>query len=429
MTKRDRSPPVDIGSRSKLSKSSSSSSSLSPSSSRDARTIFVNQLAQVINEDDLYEYFSLIGTIEKVNVVRDHRSGNSKGFAYIEFHEEENATIATLLDQIKPDFQKIPIHVKSQKDNKLDLNQLNQQQSLPIPTFIPLAQVPNQNKLYVGSINATVKDDIIKQLITSLVGKLERFTINRDFGGHSRGFGFAVFESPEMVEKAIEKLNGYILCGRPLKASYVQDNYKVQTLQPVGPSSSSNNNNNNNNKANTMNMNTNVMNSHLPYQANQDVNMSNWNLEADSSKGAKMTADTRLSLMRKLGERAGVDVPSSNIPVAPVDPSGRPVPLLGEVSNAFVVFNMFDPTTEIIDEWYLDVQEEVAEECNKFGEVELCRVDKVSPLGLVYLVFAKREDAQKAATSLHGRYFAQRFVTVKYMDEAAVREKSKETLS
>ena len=412
MTKRDRSPDADV--RSSLS-------------SKDVRTIFVNQLTQIINEDDLYEYFSLIGTVERVTVPRDHRSGKTRGFAYIEFYQEEKAIIATLLDQIKPDFQKFPIHIKRQIDNKLDLNQ---QSSSPKSTFIPLSQVPNEKKLYIGSIDPTVRDETVKQLVISLVGELERFKINRDYAGNSRGFGFAVFESTELVKKAIVKLDGYVLCGRPLKANYVTDGNKQQNLQPTGSNSSgssSSSSSSSSDKTDTMNMNTSIINSQVPYQTNQDVHMGSWSLEADSLTGAKLTADKRLSLMRKLGERAGVNVPPSNMPsIVPVDnanPGGHPTPLLGEISNAFIVSNMFDPAQETEKEWYLDVQEEVAEECNKFGEVELCRVDKLSPLGLVYLIFTKKVDAQKAATSLHGRYFGQRFVTVQYMDETSVREK------
>ena len=65
----------------------------------------------------------------------------------------------------------------------------------------------------------------------------------------------------------------------------------------------------------------------------------------------------------------------------------------------------------------LDLQEEVAEECNKYGIVESCKVDKQSsPSGLVYMTFSDVDGATKAANNLHGRYFAQRFITVKYID-------------
>ena len=62
------------------------------------------------------------------------------------------------------------------------------------------------------------------------------------------------------------------------------------------------------------------------------------------------------------------------------------------------------------------VKEDVSEECARFGPLEACHVEKNKPGGLVFLRFNKCPDAEKAAASLHGRYFAKRMITVSYFD-------------
>ncbi len=60
-------------------------------------------------------------------------------------------------------------------------------------------------------------------------------------------------------------------------------------------------------------------------------------------------------------------------------------------------------------------QEDVVEESRKYGAVLHCYVEAKLPGGLVYMVFAQVESAVKAATALHGRWFAGRGITVEYV--------------
>ena len=55
------------------------------------------------------------------------------------------------------------------------------------------------------------------------------------------------------------------------------------------------------------------------------------------------------------------------------------------------------------------------EESGKYGAVLHCYVEAKLPGGLVYMVFAQVESAVKAATALHGRWFAGRGITVEYV--------------
>ena len=68
---------------------------------------------------------------------------------------------------------------------------------------------------------------------------------------------------------------------------------------------------------------------------------------------------------------------------------------------------------ETEDEWWLDIAEDVREECAQFGEVTHAFVDRESE-GFVYLKFADVAGASKAKDALHGRWFAGRTVAAEF---------------
>ncbi len=56
--------------------------------------IYVGNLPYSTNEDDLRGLFSTFGDISSVNIISDRDNGRSKGFGFIEFGTEAEATAA-----------------------------------------------------------------------------------------------------------------------------------------------------------------------------------------------------------------------------------------------------------------------------------------------------------------------------------------------
>lgn len=56
-----------------------------------AKKLFVGNLAFSMTDDQLREVFSPFGTIVSANVVQDKFTKRSKGFAFVEFENEEDA--------------------------------------------------------------------------------------------------------------------------------------------------------------------------------------------------------------------------------------------------------------------------------------------------------------------------------------------------
>src|SRR5947208_12200545 len=53
--------------------------------------IFVGNLSFQTTQDDLFAAFSQFGSVERVNIVTDRDSGQSRGFAFVEMTERRDA--------------------------------------------------------------------------------------------------------------------------------------------------------------------------------------------------------------------------------------------------------------------------------------------------------------------------------------------------
>ena len=59
------------------------------------RKLYVGNLSYNVGETELQELFSSIGAVENVTVMRDHATGQARGFAFVEMSSEEDAQRAT----------------------------------------------------------------------------------------------------------------------------------------------------------------------------------------------------------------------------------------------------------------------------------------------------------------------------------------------
>lgn len=53
--------------------------------------IFVGNLSYQTTEDELQQQFSAFGTVERVSIIRDRDSGQSRGFGFVEMPNSEEA--------------------------------------------------------------------------------------------------------------------------------------------------------------------------------------------------------------------------------------------------------------------------------------------------------------------------------------------------
>ncbi|XP_054712466.1 inner nuclear membrane protein Man1-like isoform X2 [Uloborus diversus] len=77
--------------------------------------------------------------------------------------------------------------------------------------------------------------------------------------------------------------------------------------------------------------------------------------------------------------------------------------------------NMFDPEVEYGDEWQVSIQDAILEKCEGNDGIHHIAFDTSSNEGCVYMLCSSSEAAGKAFNALHGWWFDNKLVTVKYI--------------
>ena len=86
--------------------------------------IYVGNLSYEATEEDLSELFGAHGQVESVAIIKDHYSGRSRGFGFVEMagQDEGQAAIAAL-------------HETEHKGRKLNINEARSQSDRPRGRF------------------------------------------------------------------------------------------------------------------------------------------------------------------------------------------------------------------------------------------------------------------------------------------------------
>lgn len=344
-----------------------------------------------VTEKDVREFFSQLGTVNSVIMIRDKYTGRHKGFAYVEMAELESIPNCLLLNGIPPDFQKFPILVKASEAEK----NFVAKKDTPSSTSTAASGRSKRediidSRIYIGNLHVNISEDDLEQVL-SQYGRVESIHIQRDEVGTSKGYAFGKFARGEDAITAINKLAGLELAGRAIKVGSVNDS--------------------GGNAAYSMS--------------------SNWKLDDDEGSGMQMNAQSRVMLMAKLGLAAGIQMP--NLPPAaaalmkPTPQSAaasastinkettKAPPIVGDISPCFVLRNMFTLEEETDPNWDQEIKEDVMEECRKFGAIVHCYVDTKTTGGNVYLKFASVQSSVEAANNLNGRWFAGKMITCRFI--------------
>lgn len=362
---------------------------------RDHRTVFLGQLTQKVTEKDIQKFFTLVAKapVENVLLMRDKFTNRSKGFAYVELSVLDDVPKVLSLNGQVPTFQSFPILVKASEAEK---NFMAKQAA--DPTQI---QVDNNTaKIYVGNLHPSISEEDVRSVFQNF-GTVESMMLNRNEQGRSRGYGFVTFSSPEEASVALVKGNGLELAGQCLKTGSVRD-----AVGGPGAGASA---------------------SLLSKTEQQYEGMGGWKLDDDDEVG--LSSQSRTALMAKLAGGQGAEfiqqaaasgLKPQAAPVVKPTPVPSVVPgetpeMEGSRNFAFVMKNMFDPTTERGEDWHLEIKEDVESECVKYGSVLHSYVEKDAAGGLVYILFENVESAERAAKAMHGRWFNKRQILVRYL--------------
>jgi len=318
---------------------------------RDARTVFIMQLARSVTIRDIQDFFSKVGQVRDVRLISDRNSRRSKGIGYVEFTDPSAVTLAIRLSGQR--LIGVPIMVSPTMAEK---NRFAAQQAALVKPQGPM-------KLYVGSLHYNITEPMLRAIFEPF-GVVDSVQLQYDTEtNRSKGYGFVNYKDSVAAKRAMEQMNGFELAGRPMKVNTVSER--------------------------------------------MDGSMSFLDDEETEKGGIEMNAQSRASLMQKLAQTHG----GMSVPQAPVVPAMLQSPMVQvNGSTCLVLSNLFDPRQEADADWELDYRNDVLEEVTKLGMVVHISVDTISQEGNVYMKTLTADVAAKVVQSFNGRFFAGRTI-------------------
>jgi len=99
----------------------------------------------------------------------------------------------------------------------------------------PTVQAGPKTRIYVGSVFYNLKTDHVREVFESF-GKITSCELipNPENGLH-KGYGFIEFERQEDAQEAIDNMNGFELCSRPIKVGWASVQPTAATTTASAP--------------------------------------------------------------------------------------------------------------------------------------------------------------------------------------------------
>ncbi|XP_009997085.1 PREDICTED: polyadenylate-binding protein 1-like [Chaetura pelagica] len=177
--------------------------------------VYIKNFGDDMDDDRLREIFSKFGKTLSVKVMMDS-TGRSKGFGFVNFEKHEEAQKA-VADMNGKEINGRLVYVgraqkrlERQSELKRKFEQIKQER---------VSRYQGVN-LYVKNLDDGIDDERLRKEF-SPYGTITSAKVMTE-GGHSKGFGFVCFSSPEEATKAVTEMNGRIVSTKPLYVALAQ---------------------------------------------------------------------------------------------------------------------------------------------------------------------------------------------------------------
>ncbi|NXA34307.1 EPAB protein, partial [Eudromia elegans] len=184
--------------------------------------VYIKNFGDDMDDDRLREIFSKFGKTLSVKVMMDN-AGRSKGFGFVNFEKHEEAQKArgpslwAVADMNGKEINGRLVYVgraqkrlERQSELKRKFEQIKQER---------VSRYQGVN-LYVKNLDDGIDDERLRKEF-SPYGTITSAKVMTE-GGHSKGFGFVCFSSPEEATKAVTEMNGRIVSTKPLYVALAQ---------------------------------------------------------------------------------------------------------------------------------------------------------------------------------------------------------------
>ncbi|KAI1715189.1 RNA recognition motif domain-containing protein [Ditylenchus destructor] len=149
------------------------------------RTIFVGGMTKFTTVKSLYKHFLPFGTITGCKLARNKLTGASKDFGFVEFETIEQAKKASELYPHLIDDQEVNVSVGRRHEWQ------------------------QKFRLFVGGLSKETSVETLRQYFSKF-GDIVECAIPRDKVNGSRGFGYIIYKSGDMINKVLKSAPHYI---------------------------------------------------------------------------------------------------------------------------------------------------------------------------------------------------------------------------
>lgn len=331
---------------------------------RDQRTVFAAQIHPKNEEREIFDFFSDVGKVIDIQLIRDTRTLKSKGLAYIEFEDRRSVPHALALSGRNLNGYPVLVH----------LTQTDRDYAPKTQSAVNMSS-EKPKTLHVRNLHKQLSEDDILPIFNAF-GEVSNVNLIK---GSDTNQAFIQFRRGTEGTTAMVQLNGLEVVGLQISVTEATDDAKMRADQ----------------------------------MRNGEVRTARFEDESGNG-GVVMSLQDKQRLMNNLAERAGLSVPEQN--TFAQYPGGATKQEQTSATNCVLLTNMFDPAQETDPDFDLEIREDVREEVSTHGRLLHIYVDKSSKDGRIFLKFENSAVAASAFKALDGRWFAQNRIVASYMN-------------
>jgi len=327
------------------------------------------------------------GKVRDVQIIRDARTGRSKGLAYIEFYLQES-TLKALALSGQPIKQQAVRVQPSQAEKNRAAQAAKASISFTAPRETPL-------RLYVGGLTdslANISEEELKKLFSPF-GEIEFIDLHRDpYTNKCKGFAFVQFKNASEAREAMTAMNGFQLAGKELKVGIATSD--MQLAENGNPSMA-------------------ALGNAPPALDSFDDDAKNQG--ANANLGLLKDGNDRLALMQKLQGSQNPSAPGGGM-------MGGGMMGMSMPTTIIVLHGMFNPSQVNLQsdpEFFNDIEADVEQECRKYGSVIKVWPDQSSMRGDVWVRFGDTTSSSNCQRALDRRWFAGQQIIAEFTTESA----------
>ncbi|CAN4116419.1 unnamed protein product [Withania somnifera] len=181
-----------------------------PNASDKFTNVYVKNLPETTNDEDLKKLFEKYGTITSALVMMD-TYGKSRCFGFVNFETSDAAAAAVEKLNGSSLNEKVLYVGKAQKKSEREADLRANFEQERASQFEKLKGA----NLYLKNLDDTVNDENLKELFAEY-GSITSCKVIRDAKGVSKGSGFVAFSNPEEATRALNEMNGKLIRKKPL---------------------------------------------------------------------------------------------------------------------------------------------------------------------------------------------------------------------